>query len=95
MDLREFLIWLMTATGSIGIVSIITEQFESWGSLPSKVKYWASLAGSVVLGLGAWAVLTFVSPAVLEALKEPFMVVSGIVVAYFGGQVFHKVTKTS
>lgn len=95
MELSEFLVWLMSAVGATGAFSFIAEQFEGWHQLSPKVRYWVSVVASSLLGLGAWAVVTYVPPEVLESLRQPFLIVSSIVVTYFSGQAFHKVTKQS
>ena len=90
MTFSEFLMYAATAAGSTALLSFLTERwalFQTW--TPASRGYF-SLGGSLVIALGAWAVLTYVPADTLEVLKAPFQIVSGVVIAWLSNQFAHK-----
>ena len=88
MDINQFLVYLMGG-GAVIAFSWIAEQVKSFQSLESGTKRLIQFGGSTVIGLGAWAVATYVPPEVLAALATPFKIVASIFVLVFLNQVSH------
>jgi len=93
MEISEVLKWLFSGAGSIAAFSWLAEQFPSWHALDSAKKKAYSFYGSASIALSAWAVLKYVPAEIIQAIGEPFAVVSGVFGLVFLGQVFHNFTK--
>lgn len=90
MTLLEFLLWLAVGGGSAVALSFVTERaawFQTW---TKEAKSYFHLGGSVILSLGAWAILTYAPPEVLEYLQTPFQIVAGVFSAWLLNQLGHK-----
>lgn len=93
MDIYEFLAWLVSGGGSVAVFSWFAERWPWFQALSSPQKFWSSMAASVALALGAWGVVSYVPPEILEQLSVPFSVVIGIVTIYLGKEGFHNQQK--
>jgi hypothetical protein len=93
MELTDFLQWLVFSGGAVMAFSWIVEQFDGWHTLSDTLKRVYSFAGSAVLALGGWAVMSYAPPELLAALYEPFSVITGIFMSVFLGQQWHSATK--
>lgn len=89
MDLQQFLIWLTTSAGYSGALSFIAERVPAFQKLSPTAKSWTHLGGSLAIALGAYAILTYVPPATLEAIKPIFLLVSGVVGSWIANQLAH------
>ena len=89
MGLNEFLLYAATGVGASALLSFITERWPLFQTWSPEARAYFSLIGSVLIALGAWAVLTYVPPDTLEQLRTPFQIVAGVVVAWLGNQFAH------
>ena len=71
LTLSGILVWFMTG-GCVIAISWLAEQFDWFAALSTAKKQLIQWGGSIVLGLGAWAVLKFVPPETLTMLEDPF-----------------------
>jgi uncharacterized membrane protein len=89
MDLQEFLVWLTTSGGYAAALSFIAERWLWFQSLTPQQKSLFHLAGSLVIVLVAYAVLTYVPADALEAVKPVFLLVSTVIGAWMANQFTH------
>lgn len=90
MDLMQFLTWLASAAGATAFLSFVAERIPAFQTLSAGAKGYVMLGGSIVIALAAFAVITYVPPAVLDQLKPWFQVVYGVVAAWLASQFAHK-----
>lgn len=90
MDLREFLIWLASSVGAGVALSFITERIPAFHMLSSASRSYIHLGGSLVLALGAYAIITYVPPDTLTALLPWFQIVAGVLGTGLVNQIAHK-----
>ena len=95
-DLKEGLAFLSTG-GSAAIVtflaSYLAENWKWFQAQKPEIKKALSVGASIAIGLGAWAIVTYVPPEVLNSLQAPFQVAALSVITLLGGQAWHKLTK--
>lgn len=89
MDIREFLLWLVSAAGAGAVFSFVAERIPAFQRLTAQAKSYWVLAGSLALSLGAYAILAYVPPEVLDALKPWFQVAAGVVGTWLTTQLAH------
>lgn len=95
-DIKGWLDYLMSGGASVAItlvLSIVAERVPAWAALDSLVKWTASVLLSAGLGLGAWAIVTYVPAETLLALRAPFAAVILSVLPLVGGQLYHRYAK--
>lgn len=90
MDLTQFLTWLASAAGAAAALSFVAERVPAFQQLSADLKGYVMLAGSILLALAAYAVLTFVPADQLAQLAPWFQVLYGVVAAWIANQVAHK-----
>ena len=93
MELTDFLQWLVFSGGAVVAFSWFAEQFPSWHALTAELKKLYSFLGSALLALGGWAILNYAPDVMLQALYEPFFILSGLFAMIFLGQRWHSATK--
>ena len=93
MDLNDFLVWLSGAGGIIA-VSYFAEKSSWFQAKSSEAKQWLIFGASAVLAIGAYSVVTYVSPALLSQLAPFFTILSTLFASIFVGQAFHASSKT-
>lgn len=89
MDLNEFLVWVVSGGGAVGIASFILERVPAFQKLSSDGRRYVFLASAVVLALGAYAIVQFVPAAALEAAAPWFAVIAGVAGPILVGQGVH------
>lgn len=89
MTIYDVLRYLMTAGGAAAALSFILERVEWFQGLSATNKSWVVLGGTLVIALGAKAILVYVPKEILDALAPWFEVVAGVVVAWVGTQLAH------
>jgi hypothetical protein len=94
MNFNDLLTWLVGG-GAIIAVSWLFERWAWFQSLAAGSKQFLTYGASVVLAVGAWAVVTYVSPAVLAQLAPVFSILITTFVSIFLGQGFHAVDKVT
>lgn len=90
MNINEFFTWLATGAGATAAVSFIVERIPKWHELTSEARSWIGFAGSTVIALGSYAVLTYVPKDVLTALAPFFGIVAGVAGIWMAGLLAHK-----
>lgn len=91
MDLVQFLTWLASSAGAAGALSFIAERIPAFQALAPARKSLVHLAGSVILALAAYSILTYAPPEWLAAAAPWFQVVYGVVYTWIANQVLHRV----
>jgi uncharacterized membrane-anchored protein len=89
----ELLSWIIYGGGGILAASWLLERIKGFQAQSPENRRWITLAVSVVIALVAYAILAYVPSAVLAQLDPWLVVVSGTIILYSGGQVYHKLTK--
>lgn len=90
MDPREFLTWLASSAGAGAALSFIAERIPAFQKLKPEHKSLIHLAGSLLIALSAYAILTYVPPDVLVSLTPVFQVIAAVVGTWIANQVAHK-----
>ena len=94
MNLNEFLTLLLTAGGSAAVASWILERIPVYAAIAlAETKRWVFFGVCVVLALGSYMVITFVSPVVLQALAPYFAIIASVFASVFFGSAFHNADK--
>ena len=92
-SLLDLLSWLIYSGGAILVGSWILDRIPAFNALASEAQKYINMIVSIVLALGAYAVITYV-PAATFALLDPwFKIAAGIVVLYSAQQTVHQLTK--
>ena len=91
--LIQLMSWIVYSGGSILIMSWIADRIQAFANATKDTKQGIIIGGALVLALGFYAILTYVSPDVLAILEPFFRIISGTVIAYSGGQIVHSLTK--
>jgi len=88
----EFLVWLM-AGGSAMASSFILERIPAFQLLGGEVKKFIAYLVAALMGVGAFALVTFAPEFIL--LAEPFFkIVAGIFISIFLSNAFHAYDKS-
>ena len=88
----EFLTWL-TAGGAAMAVSFILERVPAFQNLSAQMKQFLAYFLAAVVGVGAFALMTFAPDFI--ALAEPFFrIVAGIFISIFLSNAFHSLDKS-
>jgi membrane-associated protease RseP (regulator of RpoE activity) len=95
MTPQEFLVWLTTSAGYSAAFAFIAERIPAFQKLTPGQKQLATLAGPLAIALGAYAALTYIPPATLEAIKPIFLLVSTVIGSWITGQLAHKADPAS
>lgn len=93
MDLTAFLQWLIGGGGSLIAVSWLLERMKWFQALTSDAKDNVIFVAAVVVGCGALAVVTYVSPVILAAIAPYFLILASTFVGVFIMKAFHKYDK--
>lgn len=93
MNLNDFLAWAATSGGAAAILSIVLERIPAYQALGATKKSYIFLAGTILLSLGAWAMLTYCPPDILAQLATPAQIIGGCIAAWLAGQGAHGVDK--
>jgi hypothetical protein len=88
-NLVSFLGWLAGGAGAMVAVAFLAERIPWFQKKSSQTKGLIILGASLVVGLGSYAVVTFVTPAVLAAIQPFFQVAAIIVVGWLASQWGH------
>lgn len=91
MTLKDFLLYLYAGGGSVMVVSFFVEYWTWFQRQTVDAKKWLSFVFSVLIGGGAYIVLTYVSQSTLDVIAPYFNIVATLFAVYFLGQAFHKV----
>ena len=92
-SLYDLLSWLIYAGGSILVASWVLDKIPSFGALPPEAKKYINMGVSVLLALGAFALITYVPTEIFALLDPWFKIVGGVVILYAGQQAMHQLTK--
>jgi len=92
-SLQDLLIWVIYSGGAILFASWVLDKFPKFVALPPETKKLINQILSVVLALGAYAIVTYVPKEVFEMLNPWFMVAFGTIILYSGQQAVHSLTK--
>jgi hypothetical protein len=92
-SLFDLLSWLIYSGGAILVASWVLARIPSFEVLASETKRLINMGVSVVLALGAYAIITYVPAATFAMLNPWFQIVAGIVVLYSAQQTVHQLTK--
>ena len=96
MDLENlvaFITWIVYSGGALLIASWILDKIPAFVALAEATKKLINQALSVVLAVGFYAVLKYVPPDVFAAIDPWFKIIVGVLVAYAGQQVVHRLSK--
>jgi hypothetical protein len=91
MTFAQFLAFLCTGGGAAIVFSFVSERIPAFQKLTSEQRSYAILAGSLVISVAAFAVVTFVPQGTLEAIAPWFAVVAGTFTTWLSTQGAHKV----
>ena len=89
MELSQFLIYVASGGGAAALVSFAGERLPWFQRQTSRVKSYLMLGASIIVALGAWAVMTYVPADVLAQVRVPFQIVAGVVSAWLANQFAH------
>lgn len=89
MSLIEFLTWIATSGGAAGIMSFILERLGVFQNLPPERKSLVVLAGSLVLAITAYLILTYVPQETLDQIAPIFAIIYGVAYTWISSQVLH------
>lgn len=93
ITLSKILIWLATG-GSVLAVSYACESWGLFHKLQPLAKRFAMWGSASFLGVSAWAVTTYVDPAVLTVVGQALQPAIVAFVLVFLQEKFHQKTKT-
>ena len=94
MGLTDFLVWLASSAGASAVASWILERIPAYAKIAvAETKRWIFFGVCALLSVGAYVVITYVSPSVLQAIMPFFGLVAATFVSVFTGSGFHKVDK--
>jgi hypothetical protein len=93
MEISQFLSWLLASGGSVIVASWILERVAWFQSLVAETKKYVFFGVSAVISCGAFATVTYVPKATLEAIAPWFLIVSGVFVTTVLGEAYHKLDK--
>lgn len=90
MSQEQFLVWIISGGGAAVVLSFVLERLSWFQAQSSTARQYIALAGTLALGLAAYAYLTLV-PADIRAAVDPwFGVVAGLVAPWIASQLAHK-----
>jgi hypothetical protein len=92
MDFGMFLNWLVFGGGSVMAASFLLERIAWFQLQVAETKKYITYAASSLLGIGAYALITY-APAFVAAAQPYFMVLAGTFVMIFLNNLFHKFDK--
>lgn len=92
-SLDQFLTWLYAGGGSIAVISWIMERVKWFQSLTSEMRELVMFILSVVVGIGAFAIVQYAPKEFLDAIGPYFSIIASIFGVIFMGKFFHKVDK--
>lgn len=92
-NLVAFITWIVYSGGALIAASWLLDKIPAFENLKAGVKKTVNQIVSVVLALGCYAVLKYVPAEVFAAIDPWFKIVVGVLVAYAGQQVVHRLTK--
>ena len=92
---EDFLMWLIASGGSIAAVSWILERVAWFQNQPSQNKDYIIFGLSVVVGIFAQLLLTYLPKETIEVITPYFAIVSSIFGTVFLAKGFHKVDKAN
>jgi len=89
MTLEETLIWLVSGGGAASIASWILERIPWYQQQSSETRRWIFVIVSLVLAVGAYAVIQFVPQETIDIIAPWFAVIAGVAVPILAGQAAH------
>ena len=89
MELSQFLIYVASGGGAAALVSFAGERLPWFQRQTARSKSYLMLSASVIVALGAWAVMTYVPAEVMAQVRVPFQLVAGVVSAWLANQFAH------
>ena len=92
MNVNDFLVWLVGG-GCITAAMWVLGQFDWYNNLVEKTKQLIFFATAVVLGGGAYAVITYVPSTVITAVTPYFLIVSAVFSYIFLNKMYQKISK--
>jgi len=96
MSLNDFLTLLISAGGAAAVASWVLERIPAYVSIAlAETKRWIFFGVCAVLALGAYCVITFVSPSILQAVAPFFALIASVFSSVFLGTAFHNTDKLS
>jgi hypothetical protein len=95
MSVNEFLQWLLGSGGAIIASSWILERVKWFQNQASDVKEWVFFGLASVFSVGAYLVVTYVSPNILNMIAPYFLIVGGVFLTVIIGKKFHETDKAN
>jgi uncharacterized membrane-anchored protein len=92
-NLNGLVSWVIWSGGALLIASWILDKIPAFVALSSEWKKYINMAVSVVLALGAYAIITYVPTSVFASLDPWVKIVAGVIALYSGQQVVHAANK--
>jgi hypothetical protein len=92
-SLLDLLSWLIYSGGAILVASWVLDRIPAFNALAAEAQKYINMGVSIVLALGAFAVITYVPPAVFALLDPWFKIAAGTVILYSAQQTVHQATK--
>ena len=93
MGVQEFLKWLWLSGGSIIAASWIFERIQWFKAKSADEKEWFFFGLASLFSVGAYAAITYIPVATLDAIQPYFLIVSGIFITVVIGKMFHVADK--
>ena len=93
MGVQEFLKWLWLSGGSIIAASWIFERISWFKAKTADQKEWFFFGLASLFSVGAYAAITYIPVATLDAIQPYFLIVSGIFITVVIGKMFHTADK--
>ena len=91
MNFSAFLTWLVASGGCIIAASWILGRFAKYAALADNIKQDIFFGVAAVLGVGAYAALTYVPANIINAISPYFLIVSGIFTIVFINNTYTKI----
>lgn len=88
-NVEEFLKYLIFGGGSVATVSFLGERWAWFQLFEKEAKRFYSFVASALIGIGAYAFLTYAPAGTIEMLTPYFMIVSSVFGTHYLGQAFH------
>ena len=93
MGVQEFLKWLWLSGGSIIAASWIFERINWFKSQTPGAKEGFFFGLASLFSVGAYAAITYIPIATLDAIQPYFLIISGIFITVVIGKMFHVADK--
>lgn len=90
MELNEFLVWVVSGGGAVGIASFVLERIPQFQDLTSGGRRAVFLGVAILLAFAAYGIVQYVPADVMAAIAPWFAIAAGIAAPILVGQGAHQ-----